>query len=239
MDTGVKRLDELLEGGMPQGACALVYGPPFLGKELLARLFFLTGLREGIPGILVLTGATAADARAQLAAMDKHYPEYEKSGLAHFVDCYSQSIGAEDGQPGTDYVDGPMNLNGLSMAVGHAQKRALRAGGQHRLVLDSVSTLIAYSNPQTTFRFLQVFIGKGKRAGATSLMLLEKGMHAEHEVQMVKHLMDGVIDFRRDNAKNLLHVEGIGVTEDRGWVEYRFGEADFDITGSFAAGRIR
>src|SRR5581483_7169188 len=70
VEIGVRRLDDLLEGGLPAGSTTLVYGPPFLGKELLTRLFLLHGLRSGIPGILVLTSTATSDARQQLAQLD-------------------------------------------------------------------------------------------------------------------------------------------------------------------------
>jgi KaiC/GvpD/RAD55 family RecA-like ATPase len=243
--TGVRRLDDLLEGGLPASSTSLVYGPAFLGKEVLARLYFLHGLSLGQPGIYVLTGQATSDVRAQLEAMNPKYPEWEKQGLAHFVDTYSKTIGAEDDFPHAEYVEGAVNLNAVSLAVNNAQRRILAshpgAGGEavHRLVLDSVSTLVTYSNAQTTFRFLQVLVGKAKRAGATSLLLLQAGMHPDAEVQTFKHLTDGVLEVRSDGASNMLQVAGVGITDNRGWVEYRYSEKSFDVTGSFAAGRIR
>jgi KaiC/GvpD/RAD55 family RecA-like ATPase len=245
--TGVRRLDDLLEGGLPATSTSLVYGPPFLGKEVLARMYLLHGLSMGQPGILVLTGQATSDAREQLAAMNPRYPEWEKQGLVHFVDTYSKTIGAEDDFAQAEYVDGAVNLNAVSLAVNNAQRRvlashpALGPGGEplHRLVLDSVSTLVTYTNAQTTFRFLQVLVGKAKRAGATSLLLLQAGMHTDAEVQTFKHLADGVVEVRSDGPANLLHVQGVGITDTRGWVEYRYTERSFDVTGSFAAGRIR
>lgn len=216
-----------------------MYGPAFVGKEVLARLFFLRGLSQGQPGVLVLTSQAASDVRAQLAAMDPRYPEYEKQGLAHFVDTYSRSIGAEDDHPFAEYVDGPVNLNAVSLAVSNAQRKIIPDHPNHRMVFDSVSTLVTYTNAQTTFRFLQVLVGKAKRAGATSLLLLQAGMHAEPEVQTFKHLVDGIVEVKSEGGTNLLHVLGVGVTESRGWVEYRFTERNFDVVGSFAAGRIR
>jgi KaiC/GvpD/RAD55 family RecA-like ATPase len=237
--TGVKRLDELLDGGLPKGSATLVYGPPFIGKEVLTRLFLLAGMRQGVPGVLLSTGAGAGELRAHLAGLDPRYPSYEEAGLARYVDAYSRSVGGEEPFPAAEYVDSPLNLNALSVAVNNVQAQVLGKGPEHRFVFDSVSTLVAFSNPQTVFRFLQVFIGKTKRAGATTLLLLEKGMHTDAEVQMFKHLMDGVLEVKAENTKYLLHVEGIGVTEDRGWVEYRFNEKLLELTGSFAVGRIR
>lgn len=239
VETGIKRLDDLLEGGLPNQSAALVFGPPFLGKEVLTKLYFLHGLRTGTPGVMVLTGEAASDVRARLAKMDPRYPEYERAGLAHFVDTYSRSIGAEDDHRYAEYVDGPVNLNAVSLAVNNAQRKIIADHASHRLVFDSLSTLITYTNAQTTFRFLQVLIGKAKRAGATSMLLLEQGMHTDAEVQTFKHLCDGVIELKQDAAATMLNVIGVGVTESRGWVEYRFTDKTFDVTGSFAAGRIR
>lgn len=239
IDTGVRRLDDMLEGGVPASSATLVYGPPFLGKEVLTKLFFLSGLRQGMPGIMVLTGAATSDVRAELAEMDPKFPDYEKAGLAHFVDTYSKSIGAEDDFQHAEYVDGPVNLNAVSLAVNNAQRKIITEHHNHRLVFDSLSTLVTYTNAQTTFRFLQVLVGKAKRAGATSMLLLEQGMHTDAEVQMFKHLADGVIELKGDGAQFMMHVIGAGVTENRGWVEYRFTTTTLDIVGSFAAGRIR
>lgn len=236
---GVRRLDDLLEGGVPAGSATLVYGAPFLGKEVLGRAFLLASVRTGLPAVVVLTGAAASDVKKQLLAMEPEFPKLAAKGLVHFVDCYSKSIGAEDDAPDCTYVDGALNLNGIAAAVNAAQARFVGEHPRHRLLLDSVSTLVAYTNPATTFRFLQVFVGKAKRSGATAMLLLDRGMHTDADVQMFKHLMDGVIEVKTEQGKNLLRVEGIGVTEDRGWVEYRFSDTALEITGSFAAGRIR
>lgn len=239
VETGVRRLDDLLEGGLPPQSATLVYGPGFLGKEVLAKLYFLHGLAKGEPGILLLTGQAASDVRAELARMDPRYPQWEKQGLAHFVDAYSKSIGAEDDHPYAEYVDGPVNLNAVSLAVNNAQRKLIADHPHHRLVVDSVSTLVTYSNAQTVFRFLQVLVGKARRAGATTLLLLQAGMHADAEVQTFKHLVDGVLEVRPEGPSNFLQVVGVGITENRGWVEYRWTDRTFDVTGSFAAGRIR
>lgn len=239
METGVKRLDELLDGGLPEQSCTMVVGPPFLGKDVLTRMFVLQGLRQGTPALMVCTDASASEVAMRLTDIDPDVPQYLEKGLLRFVDTYSRTIGEDEEHPCAEYVDGTLNLSAISAAVNAAERKLLETSNSHRLVFDSLSTLLAYTNPQTTFRFLQVLIGKTKRAGATSLMLLESGMHAEADVQMLKHLMDGFIEAKPENGKFLLRVEGLGVTDSRGWVEYRFTEHQLEITGSFAAGRIR
>ena len=239
LPTGIKRLDELLKGGLPERSSTLLYGAPFLGKEVLVRQYILTNLEKKVPAVVVLTDASASDVRKQLAAMDSKYPLYEKAGLIRFVDTYSRSIGIAENHACIEYVDGLMNFNAVSLAINNAEREFIREYPQHAFVLDSVSTVIAYTNAATAFRYLQVLLGKTKAAGATGLLTLSQGMHADAEVQMVKHLVDGIIELRSDQGKNLLHIEGAGTVDSRGWVEYRLAENAVEITGSFAAGRIR
>lgn len=237
--TGVKRLDDLLKGGVPEKSAVLLYGPPFVGKDVWTRQFLLSNLHQGTPGLMVVTDTPATDVRRLLSEADPKYAGFEAAGLVRFVDSYSRSIGAQENVPNVEFVDGLMNFNAVSLAVNNAEREFIRNHGHHSLVFDSVSTLIAYTNANTAFRYLQVLIGKTKAAGATSFLTLSQGMHTDSEVQMVKHLADGMVELKTEAGKTLLHLEGAGVTDDRGWVEYRFTEKSLEMTGSFAAGRIR
>ncbi len=239
LPTGVERLDALIDGGLDPGATYLVYGPAFTGKRVLARLAFLATLRQGSPAILVLTNAAASDVRRELSELDPAYAGYETAGLANFIDCYSTSVGANEPAPCVAYVDGPLDLNGFSMALNELSRKIMATHDQHLLLLDSISTLMAYGNGQTVFRFLQVFLGRARRAGASSLLLMSEGMHTEAEVQMIKHLMTGCVELRQETSRCQLRVQGLVQTQSRGWVDYRHDGAEFEITGSFAAGRIR
>jgi KaiC/GvpD/RAD55 family RecA-like ATPase len=237
--TGVTRLDDLLGGGIPVGSATLVYGPPFIGKEVMARRAILAGLEDGVPALLVLANATAADTLHAFAAMDAKFEDYTGKGLVRVVDAYSRAVGADDPMEGVTYVDNAVDLNAVSVAVNDAQRAFIRDHDQHRALIDSVSTLMAYTNPQTTFRFLQVLLGKMKRAGATTFLLMDAGMHSDTDVQMMKHVTQGVLEVKTENDRTLARVEGLGVTANPGWVAYRFTDTDVDLTGSFTAGRIR
>lgn len=238
ISTGVTRLDNLLGAGLPADAAALVYGPVFMGKETLARRTIVASVCKGIPAIVITTNATAEAVQHELAAIDPKLPDLAK-GLLHYVDTYSVPVGAGEDLPHTTYLDGAMDLNGLSVAVNRVQKDIVPKHDHHLIVLDSLSTLIANANAQTVFRFLQLFIGRTRRVGAVHLALMDAGMHSDAEVQMFKHLMTGVIHFRDNQGKPQLMVQGLGTGSAQTWVEYRFDDERFEITGSFAAGRIR
>jgi KaiC/GvpD/RAD55 family RecA-like ATPase len=111
-------------------------------------------------------------------------------------------------------------------------------GAGYRLVVESVSTLTAYLDTTTTFRFLQPFAGRRKMDGAASYYLLETGMHTESDLQTLEHMMDGSINLKVDQLKTFLSVRGIGEAQSRAWVGYTFSKKAFSL-GSFSLDHIR
>ncbi len=216
----------------------LLYGPSFQGKEVLARQAMVGNLRDGVPVVMLLTNATVDDVRENLRRMDPEYDRYEGDGLVWFVDAYSRSIGIDEEQPRVQYVDSAVDLNGISLALNRVQSELIKSHDHHVLVIDSASTLVLYSNAQATFRFLQVLIGRARQAGAVCLLLLDQGMHSDAEVQMFRHLVDGVLEARDNKDRSQLRVEGLQVARNPGWIDYRFSDNLFELTGSLAAGRI-
>src|SRR5207245_9064922 len=93
--TGIARLDDLMFGGIPFGTNASVYGPAYVGKEVLVDLFMAEGLKKGSPVLWVLTDKAPADVREEMAFVLPGYEEYAKLGLAEYIDAYSKSMGAD------------------------------------------------------------------------------------------------------------------------------------------------
>lgn len=52
MSTGIKELDAMMGGGLPQGYSLLVVGPTGSGKTVLATQFLAEGVRMGQPGVI-------------------------------------------------------------------------------------------------------------------------------------------------------------------------------------------
>lgn len=236
--TGVERLDELLNGGLPMNCNALVYAPPFLGKETLLKLFIAKGLEENIPGIFVLTDRTPESVREEMKQIKSDYESFESQGMVRYIDTYSMSIGIAEKDPYTEYVDSPVNLNAISLGVNNAQKALIGKFDTHRIAFHSISTLITYTNAITTFRFMQILSGKVRQAGATTLFSIERGVHSTQDVQLFMSLMNGVIEMTEEDLKPVLRVQGFGTVRTRAWVEYKFTDHSLEVIGSFAAERI-
>jgi circadian clock protein KaiC len=61
LKTGVPGLDELMDGGIPQGYSVLVAGPSGSGKTVLSNQFLIEGVRDGESGIVAVFEKRPAD----------------------------------------------------------------------------------------------------------------------------------------------------------------------------------
>src|SRR6266571_3866737 len=187
---GIARLDDLLFGGIPFGTNASVYGPAYVGKEVLVSLFMAEGLKKGVPVLWILTDKGPTEVREEMAFALPGYEEYEKLGLVQYIDTYSKSMGAEA------------------------------------------------SDPTTTFKFLQPFVGRRKRDKAVAFYVIEKGMHEEQEIQMLGSLMDGSIEFKVEQLKSFMSIKGICDVQSRGWIRYTYTKSSVSV-GSFSLDHIK
>src|SRR6266540_2888093 len=236
--TGVPRLDDLLFGGIPFGTNASVYGPAYVGKEVVVGIFMAEGLKKGVPILWVLTDKGPADIREEMAFVLPGYEEYEKLGLVRYIDAYSKSMGAEASDPNTTYIDEPTDHQSILKAVDARAADLKKKYPTYRLAFRSVSTLIAYLDPTTTFKFLQPFVGRRKRDRAVAFYVIEKGMHEEQEIQMLGSLMDGSIEFKVEQLKSFMSIKGICDVQSRGWIRYTYTKSNVSV-GSFSLDHIK
>ncbi len=237
--TGNRRFDDLLLGGIPFGSNILVHGPPFTGKEVLIGQFISEGLTKGVPCIFVLTDKTPSDIRKEMQFIISGFEEYEKLDLVRYVDTYSMSMGQATEDPYTTFIEDPTDHKGIMEAVEVEAKKYEENGHRYyRLAFRSLSTLVAYSDPISTFRFLSPFCGKRKRDKAVSMFAMEKGMHGDQEIQMFGSVMDGMIDFKVDQLKTYFAVKGITDIQSRTYIRYTSTKSSLSI-GSFSLDHIR
>ncbi|MCX8173833.1 MAG: zinc-ribbon domain-containing protein [Thermoplasmata archaeon] len=236
--SGVTRLDDLLYGGFPFGSNVLINGPPHVGKEVLMNLFMAEGLKKGVPGIFVITDKSIPTLVEELRFIVPSFEEYEKIGLVRYVDAYSKSMGEETNNPNAIYIDEPTDTKGIAEAVDTIAKEFKKKHKYYRLTFESISTIIAYLDTASVFKFLQPFCGKRKRDRAVALYTIETGMHSESDIQMLGHMMDGSIEFKLEQLKTYLSVKGICDVQSRAWIQYNFSKNKISI-GSFSLDHIR
>lgn len=233
--TGTERLDELTKGGIPLKDNVLIYAPPFIGKEIILRRFAAAGLEEGDSIIFVLTDKSFSDMQNEMKTIMKNYEEYEHKGMIQYIDVYSTSVELKHECEWAEFVDSPINRERIASMITQTLRKQ---EGNHRIIFDSISTFIVYSDAKAVFRFLQVLSGICKRMGATSLFSMTRGMHEDLEVQTIKHIMDGVIELREEGARFQLRVQGCGEVISRHWIDYLLEGDEIHLTGAFRMGRV-
>ncbi len=238
--TGVRRLDDLLFGGFPPGAQLLVNGPAHTGKDVLARLFSVEGLRLGIPSIWVVTDKTWGQVRDDLVTLYPKYDEAEKNGMIRFVDLYSRSVGSTQSSPGVRLLSSTDKgvLDQLAQTVNGISEELKGRFPTYRLVFESVSTVTAYLDATSTFRFLQPFIGRRKIDQAVSYYVLDRGMHSDADLETLEHMVDGSVNLKIEQLKTFLSLKGVGETQSRAWIGYTFTKRSINL-GSFSLDHIR
>ena len=136
------------------------------------------------------------------------------------------------------YIQDPTDHEALLRTVDEVAKELKKKHDHYRLCFRSISTLIAYLDPTTTFKFLQPFAGRRKRDRAVSVYVIEKGMHGEQEIQMLGSVMDGSVEIKVEQLKSFLCVKGIGDVQSRAWIRYTYSKQAV-IIGSFSLDHIR
>jgi archaellum biogenesis ATPase FlaH len=88
-----------------------------------------------------------------------------------------------------------------------------------QLYINSLSAILMYSNIQTVFRFMHVFTGRIKAAGALGIFVVDSGMHDDQTIVTLKQLFDGIIEIKEENDKNYIRTVGLS-SKPTPWFEY-------------------
>jgi len=63
-------------------------------------------------------------------------------------------------------------------------------------------------------------------------------MHAHTDIQMLGHAMDGSFQFKAENLKTYIAIQGVCDTQSRDWIQYQYTKKGLNI-GSFTLSHIR
>ncbi len=175
------------------GTNILIAGPPLTGKRRLAMEILAHGADEGDGSVIVTTRDSSdrvlADYRSMLVDPD--------SADLGVVDCVTQHQGrsARDTEV-VKYASSPVDMTGIGIKFSEFVEEFYSERGihQNRVLLDSLSTLLMYSDLQTVFRFMHVFTSRIENAEALGVHVIESTAHEAEALNTLKQLFDGVIE---------------------------------------------
>jgi KaiC/GvpD/RAD55 family RecA-like ATPase len=188
---------EFENASVAPGTNILISGPPLSGKRRLAMEALAHGVDDGDGSVIVTTRDNSdrvlADYRSILAEPDR----------AHIgvVDCVTQ----HQGQSPTDselvkYASSPVDMTGIGIKFSEFVEEFYTERGvrKNRIAVDSLSTLLMYSDLQTVFRFMHVLTSRIEDADAVGFHVIESSAHDAEAMNTLKQLFDGIVTVDED-----------------------------------------
>jgi circadian clock protein KaiC len=214
--TGIRGLDEILNGGLPENHLYLVDGEPGAGKTTLALQFLLEGSRASERGLYV----TLSESRAELLAVAKSHG-WDLTNIDVFE---LSSLGLSEAEEGYTIFH-PAEVE-LQQTVDHVLK-TVEEYSPRRVVFDSLSEMRLLARDPLRFRrqilaIKQFFTGRD----CTVLLLDDKSM-PERDLQL-HSIAHGVIALEHVALEYGSERRRLQVTKIRG-ARFRGGYHDFRI----------
>lgn len=211
---GLKEIDEDI-GGINGGANIMLIGPPMSGKDSILNTIISAGLISG-EGIVYLSTKVPGE------NILERFSSEPSSGNIGIVDCISKSLGiGGNDTAGIKRATSPVDLTGIGVRISQFMEDFQRKKNikDIRLCINSLSTILMYSNLQTVFRFMHVFSGRITAMRAMGVYMVEHGMHDEQTIATLKQLFNGVIEVMIENDRYYIRVAGLTPKPTR-WYEY-------------------
>ncbi len=187
ISTGVRELDVVLEGGYVNPGAVLVLGPSGQEKFAFALHFAFAGIQAGEKVAYVALDMGPHEVEQKASQFGMNLRPHVNDRLI-FIDAYSQKLGSSESNRKDMKIPGPESLNDLSLALNEIMDQA--AGARMRVVFHSLSTLSIYNPADSVIKFLQVIHGRLKNASATTLWLIDEGMHEKKFITSLESISD-------------------------------------------------
>lgn len=188
-------IGDLVEFGQLTQLSYMLLGPLGSGKTTYAEAFLAEGLALGFPAVFVTTDVSPRVIRNDMSRYGWNIEEYEKEGKFVFIDGYSERMGA----PRTGSAHSLSKVDDVS-ELGIVLSEVLEKLVVARIVIDSLSTLILHSSPETMPRAIQRISGRIKQGSHSIMFILEDGVHEEKTYATFSYLADAVLRFRIDDS---------------------------------------
>ncbi len=195
--TGIAGLDVQLGGGVPPGATILILAEPGANSDIFAQQFVYGGLLNNEDVFYFTSEHPAQEIVDEMEEMKWDVEKYVEGGSLKFIDAYvprfynvlpkefTNNISAKD------FLKKGIDSMGLLKAT-VTQKRE----NKYRGVVDSISYFLRAYNLNSVVDVIEMVSSIGKATGAIHLILMTSGMHDSITENTLRHICDGVIEFR-------------------------------------------
>jgi circadian clock protein KaiC len=214
--TGIKGLDDILGGGLPENHLYLVEGPPGAGKTTLGLQFLRQGVAVGEKGLYITLSETAGELETVAAS---HGWSLDGVEIFQLVTDEGLSPEAEQSILHPAEVELGETTRGIMAAVERAKPR--------RVVFDSLSEMRLLAQNSLRYR-RQVLALKGFFAVRNCTVLLLDDRSASHDDLQLHSISHGVISLDANVDSYGPERRRLRVVKMRG-IPFRGGDHDFNL----------
>ncbi len=225
---GIKELDDLV-GDIREGTNLMIIGPPMSRKDELLDAVIYSNLSSAQESAIIVSTREPGERVLGWFEEQNMDPSSVNIGI---VDCVTKTlgIGAAD-TPNIKRASSPVDLTGIGVKISQFFEDFLmnKNAPRVRLCINSLSTILMYSNLQTVFRFLHVFTGRVKAAGGFGLYVVEDEMHDQQTIATLKQLFDGLIEIKPMGDSYAMRLVGLS-PKPTPWFEYSIDGTEISLT---------
>lgn len=233
IETGIQKLDESLGGGIKKGSNILLIGPPMSRKEVILNYMMYHGATKNENAVIAVNTYETGIHALEWFEENKLILPLSRIGI---VDCIAKMIGDFGNSNGLDCsdniktVDHPVDLTGIGVRISQfiEEYYMIKNMQKIQLCINSLSTLLVYSNIRTVYRFLYVFTRRIKAAGGLGVYVIESGIHDMRSIAILSQLFDGIIEVKSENDRNFFRAVGLSPKPTR-WIEYEIDGASIRV----------
>ncbi|MGA3108486.1 MAG: ATPase domain-containing protein [Candidatus Bathyarchaeia archaeon] len=179
---------------VPDSYALILTGPAGAGKTPSFHAWSDFYLRNGRPVVLFAFDDFPSNIRGAFSDYyQQKLPEYEKAGIVTIVDCYSSIAGVPSQEKYS--LKNRADLNELSLMVSDLLNEKAKLG-KTKFIIDSVTPLFTYKEPQVVVQFLASTAVKVKAKGAALAVSLTSGTVNEETFRRLETLMDFALEIR-------------------------------------------
>jgi len=185
----IDKLDNALGEKLQPKQNTLLLGPPLSGKSTLAIEFLASGLNAHEGAVLVTTTNSPNSITKKARALGWNLEGYEKHGDLRYVH-YNHNGALSHGTAAVE----PENLGSTLLMLSAMISGLRKQGRKVRFVFDNLTTLLDTNGLYKVALFLHELMGRLKAADATSIFILEDGIHDGEVTRVLRSMSDGVLE---------------------------------------------
>jgi KaiC/GvpD/RAD55 family RecA-like ATPase len=198
INTGIKGLDEMLNGGLPKGRTILVVGSPGSGKTTFAMQFLVGGANLGEPGLYISLEEKPERMKSDLASFGWDLDSLEHDGKITFIDATQLRKPSQRISQGAMSPEDRITLALPEITLGSLLRTIRKIAAEEntqRIVVDPVTSLmLRYGEEAKRRRALLLFFDALQSLECSCIMISElRTSVLERRFQLEEFLSEGVI----------------------------------------------